>query len=330
MKIAVALRYADGRVLEGGLELIEQWKSEGESPFLWLDVLAPEADSIQNVLAGLPCHPLAIEDALRRVHPPKLEQFEDHVFILYKGLSNIGDNLEFTHQQVAFFVGNTFLVTLHVKASYGIDKAFNDANFMAQLRSPLKTALAVMRFSSDHYLRAVLDFEGKLTEMEDAIINEESTEKSAEQAMSQLMRYRSQLVKLRRSFNYHLRIADGLRNTEELSHALPNINDDWHSITDMHDRFERLHSLVNMYYEICSDLLDGYLNMSSHKLNNSMRILTVVTSIFVPLGFLAGLYGMNFEYIPELKMQYGYFYLLGAMASVTTAMLYWFYKKEWL
>ncbi|WP_304440923.1 CorA family divalent cation transporter, partial [Oleiphilus sp. HI0132] len=78
------------------------------------------------------------------------------------------------------------------------------------------------------------------------------------------------------------------------------------------------------------DLIDGYLSISAHQLNETMRVLTVITAVFVPLSFLAGLYGMNFDYIPELKVENGYFYLLAIMLSLSTGLVYWFKRKRWL
>ena len=85
-----------------------------------------------------------------------------------------------------------------------------------------------------------------------------------------------------------------------------------------------------MYYEICGDLVEGYISISSHELNTTMKILTIITAIFVPLSFLAGLYGMNFEHMPELQLQYGYFYALGAMATTALLLIYIFKRKRWL
>lgn len=85
-----------------------------------------------------------------------------------------------------------------------------------------------------------------------------------------------------------------------------------------------------MYHELCGDLLDGYLSISSHRLNNTMRVLTVITAVFVPLGFLAGVYGMNFDVMPELSKPYGYYVLLASMATIATALLGWFRFKKWI
>jgi magnesium transporter len=85
-----------------------------------------------------------------------------------------------------------------------------------------------------------------------------------------------------------------------------------------------------MYYEICGDLVEGYISISSHELNTTMKILTIITAIFVPLSFLAGLYGMNFENMPELRLRYGYFFALAAMASTAGLLVYVFKRKNWL
>ena len=98
----------------------------------------------------------------------------------------------------------------------------------------------------------------------------------------------------------------------------------------MLDKNERLSSLSQMYYELTGDLLDSMLSMASHKLNGTMRVLTVITAVFVPLSFIVGLYGMNFEYIPELKFKYGYFMVVGFMLTLSVSLISLFRFKKWL
>jgi magnesium transporter len=85
-----------------------------------------------------------------------------------------------------------------------------------------------------------------------------------------------------------------------------------------------------MYYDICGDLINGYMSVTSHQLSATMRVLTVITAIFVPLAFLAGIYGMNFENIPELKLEYGYYGLLGVMYVISIGLIVLFKRKRWL
>ena len=95
------------------------------------------------------------------------------------------------------------------------------------------------------------------------------------------------------------------------------------------EQFERIVSLSNLLNELSNDLMNGYLSLSSHRLNHIMKVLTVITCIFVPITFIAGIYGMNFEYMPELTNRYAYFTVLSIMVAVVTALLYYFRKKQW-
>jgi magnesium transporter len=191
-------------------------------------------------------------------------------------------------------------------------------------RSPAQLALRLMHASSGIYLEHILTFEDNLSDLEDELLL-----RGSDEMMRQLMSYKSRLVKLRRIFNYHESITAELRNGEyELfSDTQTGLE---HTLTDLHDRFERLNSLASLFYDICGDLIDGYLAVTSHQLNNTMRVLTVITAIFVPLSFLAGLYGMNFENIPELHTHDGYFVLLGVMAATATSLLLWFRRLRWV
>lgn len=93
---------------------------------------------------------------------------------------------------------------------------------------------------------------------------------------------------------------------------------------------ERFHSLADLYQNIINDLIEGYISLNAHHLNQIMKALTIVTVIFVPLTLLVGIYGMNFEYIPELKSEHGYFVLLGVMVAIALGLLLLFKRFRWL
>ena len=103
-----------------------------------------------------------------------------------------------------------------------------------------------------------------------------------------------------------------------------------HEFNDVYEHTERVASLTTLYKDLVDDLMNGYISITSHRLNQIMKVLTVVTVIFLPLTLMVGIYGMNFEYIPELKFQYAYFILLGVMATLVTALLLLFRKIRWL
>lgn len=101
-------------------------------------------------------------------------------------------------------------------------------------------------------------------------------------------------------------------------------------MTDVYEQQDRLDSLCTLYYQLASDLIEGYISVSSHRLNQIMRVLTIITAIFVPLSFLAGVYGMNFDHMPELHSRRGYITLLGIMGFTATVLLLTFRRKRWL
>jgi magnesium transporter len=103
-----------------------------------------------------------------------------------------------------------------------------------------------------------------------------------------------------------------------------------HEFNDLFEHTERLTSFTALYKELADDLMNGYISMSSHRLNQIMRVLTVVTVIFLPLTLLAGIYGMNFEYMPELNVKHAFFIMLGTMVAIVTGLLLLFRKMRWL
>jgi magnesium transporter len=308
----------------GGKELINEWQNNSDS-FLWLDLEGLDKDAEKKMLEDFGCHRLAIEDTQRERHPPKIELFNDYVFILYRGFVVHDDNLNFEHLQISMFIGHRILITCHPKSSIAINGLFNLESDKYLKRSPIHLALMIFNSSCGNYLKQLFSFEENLEKIEDQF-----QLSGNDQMMREITTYRSQLVKIRRTFNYHLDIGNTLNTILEDDETSLITSKEIHTVNDLRERLERLFSLSQMYYDICGDLIDGYMSITSHQLNATMRILTVITALFVPLTFLAGIYGMNFEYIPELKIQNGYFILLGVMLTVSVVLVAVFKRKKWL
>lgn len=305
------------------VEDIPSIETQTPASFTWIDLQSENVEVITSFLNRFSINSLAIEDALRKRHPSKVEFFDEHLFILYRGIKEVNDNISFDHQMLALFVQEGLLVTLHPAKSMGIQKTIATLPKLKDL-SPLKLALTIMKSASGVYLENLLNFDTVLNEKEELLENNAN-----DTVLKELTSYKAKLVKLIRTFNYHTAISEGLlKETESYAYFCKSQCE--HAIIDLEDRFNRLHSLAQMHYDICGDLIDGYLSISAHQLNDTMRILTVITAIFVPLGFLAGLYGMNFDYIPELKVEHGYFYLIGTMSLIAGSLVYFFKKRRWL
>jgi magnesium transporter len=323
MIIRTKLLGADGQLREGGQELLAHWQT-GQADTFWLDIEGELSGAIRTELIGLGLHQLAITDVERKRLPPKLEEFNNNTFILFRGIIQLDEDLVLTPQQIGFFVGEHFLVTIHRDESQSINRLWSESRDGYAHSSPGRLALQVMDYASDRYLQKILDFEAHLGEMEENLLSRPS-----DSVMAELVGYRSELRKLRRIFNYHNRLVEEIL-TEEPAFLGTGQAENRHLWRALADRCERLFSLTSMYYEICGDLVEGYISISSHELNTTMKILTIITAIFVPLSFLAGLYGMNFENMPELHLEHGYFFALGAMATTASVLVYIFKRKKWL
>ena len=323
MIIRTRLRDDEGQVHEGDLALLEQWGRVREGG-LWLDIEGEISDQLRSVLVDLGCHEVAINDMRRDRQPPKVHGFEDNTFILFRGIVQLDEYLNLIPQQIGLFVGDNYLVTVHRGTSLSINRAWAESAAAAAMPSPASVAVKIMYYAAGRYLDQILEFEAHLGELEDSLLSHPS-----DTVMTELVAYRSELRKLRRIFNYHNRLVE-----EILSGDYPQLGtgaDEQHHLwRGLLDRCERLYSLTSMYYEICGDLVEGYISISSHELNITMKILTIITAIFVPLSFLAGLYGMNFDHMPELHMRYGYFFALSAMAGIAVLLVYIFKRKNWL
>jgi magnesium transporter len=171
------------------------------------------------------------------------------------------------------------------------------------------------------YLEAMLQFEDRLADMEDAM-----QEKPNDELMRDLIAYQSRLRKLKRIFDYHERVIENLR-MDVPQRLIDEEGDIEHALQDLYERCERLHGLCSMYYDICGDLINGYLSLSSHAQSSTIRDLTVLTALFMPPTLIVGIYGMNFINMPELKWEYGYFFALGVIVAVSLITGLWAYRK---
>ncbi|WP_406609773.1 magnesium transporter CorA family protein [Agarivorans sp. JK6] len=309
--------------IQGDEQQIGPWL-EQEAGYIWIDIDLRSFShaKAEQLLKRFACHPLAIIDTFRPRHPPKIELFDEQIFMLYRGIQHCIGDLKFEHMQLAMFVGKNYLITLHDGQSQGIENLLQQP-FHKYLQHPLSLASRIMHSASTLYLNQLLEFEDQLSELE-----EQLSSHGDDQLLSTITRYKTDILRLNRIFSYHLSLSKKLLHLEQ-EQSVNHIAIDQPVLQDLHERFERLHSLSSMYYDICGDLVDGYLSISSHKLNNTMRVLTLITAIFVPLSFLAGIYGMNFEVIPELHHPNGYFILLGTMLLIAVSLIAIFKWKRW-
>jgi magnesium transporter len=307
----------------GGAELISEWQKSDDS-LIWVNLdESLSRQAIEPVAEVFGLHPLAVQDALRQRHPPKLEAFNGTTFLLLKGLSADVAELEYSTIQLAIFIGPRFLLTRHSAPSVSVTTLKQEltVNPVALQGGVEGLALRLCKILSGRYLKLLLGLEPRLEELEDEILVD-----TDDDILAELINKKTELKKLRRVFLYHQQIFRQLQDDAEFTVFRQRT----HELNDVYEQQERANSLAGLYYELSSDLVDGYLSVSAHRLNEIMKVLTIVAAIFIPLTFLAGIYGMNFDNMPELHSTVGYFVVLVVMAVIAIALLVLFRRKRWL
>jgi magnesium transporter len=283
----------------------------------WVDFYKATEDEIRLLGKFFHFHPLSIEDCVENVERPKIDFYDSYMFVVLHGIHQ--QTLE--PEELDLFVNEKGIVTFHKNAIRDLNNIWLRIKKDDSLK---KGPMKIMHQLTD---KLVDDFFPPVYHLEDLLnqIEENNKNKSINELMKELFSIRSQLSKIRRTIipmrDLMYRIISSNRLNEMKEEDL--------YFYDVYDHLLKLVEMTEANRELAADIRDSYLSYNSNRMNTIMMTLTVISSIFMPLTFIAGIYGMNFEYMPELKMKYGYYIVLGVMALIGTGMLYIFYKMGW-
>ena len=311
----------NGTAQVGGKELLNQWQNEPDS-WIWVDLYDEPADAEQAFLSEhFALDNGAVIEAQRARHPPSFEIFNNYIYLLLKPLDAESDDLDFNTLQLAMFAGEPFLVTRHSKESPYLEKLWrNLVQNNADGESPMSVVAAMCRRVAQRYGKVLLDLEQRLDVIEDELFDS-----STDSLMRELVSYNTSLRKMHRILAYHVDVFEKLK-----LHLNKTDNNQHSEFDDIYAIIERFNSLSSLYQSVITDLIEAYISLNGHRLNQIMKVLTIVTVVFVPLTLLVGIYGMNFENMPELKNEHGYYILLSTMTGIAALLLYLFRRMRWL
>lgn len=293
--------------------------SEKEIAWYWVDFEAPTDEEIALLSTQFHFHSLCIEDCTGNLlERPKVDYYETYNFFVFHALSE--DSLEPT--EVDLFVGGNYVVSFCRSRRAELEGARRKVVSTAGKKAlgSAYIAYVVLDKIVDSYFPAVYRTEDALDE-----INTQATGRRLQDLIGRVFEIRTELLKLRHIVDSMKELLYRILNSEHLQ----GFHENRRYLNDIYDHLLRLSDIIESNREVTADVRDNYLSVNSNKMNRIMMFLTIVTSLFIPLTFIVGVYGMNFDYMPELRWKYGYFLVLGIMALVFVLMLLWFKRKGW-
>lgn len=269
-------------------------------------------------------HPLVLEDILNTHQRPKFEEYDSYLYIVLKGLMAEEEKFSVNYEQISILVFDNFVITFKEK----IDDLFLPV--MQRIRGSKGRFISM---GADYLTHSIMDIVvdqnfllvDALADTIDAIEDEILSHPTVE-TLNSLQAVKREVIYMRR-YTSPLRelLSSLLRSESRIIKESTRIY-----FRDVLDHVLRVSEAIDSYRDILSNLLDIYNSSISNKMNEVMKVLTVFASIFIPLTFLVGIYGMNFEYMPELKWRWAYPALWVVFVAITVSLLVYFKKKKWL
>ncbi|OGX61520.1 MAG: magnesium and cobalt transport protein CorA, partial [Paenibacillus sp. RIFOXYA1_FULL_44_5] len=285
-------------------DLYLQALSEPHIEWYWVDFSAPSEEEMKLLENYFHFHPLAVEDCLHSLQRPKLDYYEDYNFFAFHALNQ--QTLD--SDEVDLFVGNRFLISVHRMPLLEVEEIWQRVEDIKEIKSkgPSYLIYLIMDKIVDQYFPAVYQIEDQLDKL-----NQSQEKMPIRMLIDHVFDTRAELLKLRKIVSSMrdllYRILNSTHIDENKEHRL--------YFTDIHDHLLKLSEMIDANREITADMRDSYLSINSNRMNTIMTTLTVITSIFIPLTFVTGIYGMNFAYMPELSWRIGYFIVLLVMGA---------------
>ncbi|MBE9582934.1 magnesium transporter CorA [Mucilaginibacter sp. JRF] len=298
--------------------MLRQLATKKDNDFEWIDIYEPQHDEIHETAEKYNLHEELLDDSLQPDHLPKYEQMENYAFIIFRIHTDTkareADTVQQLTHKIAIFYAKDFIVTIHRKPHKLIDTLAEEvkkgkcSSTFHLLNNIIKACLLTYDDPSNHLSRSLEYYEEQIF-------------------------LRTRKAPLLKGMYFLKRKVDLIRRMLMLAYdIIDNIDAEEGDVNtrDTRDLYVRLQSIYDTLSENINHLLNLYFNVSAQRTNETVRILTVFSVFFMPLTFIVGIYGMNFEFMPELHEKFGYPGVLAVMVIITVLIYFWFRRKGWL
>ncbi len=324
------MAYGPDRVVERTIAEVDELRAfVGQWPVCWVNVDGlGDRSTLERLAAIFGLHPLAMEDVVNTHQRAKVDQYGDLTFVVTH-MVELGDHFE--AEQVSLFLGSNFVITFQERPGWDCLEPVRDRirRHVLRMRDAGSGHLAysILDAVIDHYFPVLEAYGERLEVLEDSIVGQPDRGTIAE-----VHAVKRELLELRRAI-WPQREAINVLVRDDI----PHVNTETRLyLRDVYDHAVRIIDLVETHREVCSDLMDLYLSSISNRMNEVMKVLTVISTIFIPLTFIVGVYGMNFNTsaspwnMPELNWYLGYPLCLSLMAGITAGQFLFFKRKGWI
>jgi len=296
-----------------------------QSAVVWVDMEKPNETDERVLLDVFHFHPLTVEDCRENRHYPKVEEFNGYIYFIVHGVTADISPDRFNTIELDGFLGPNYVITYH----HDMFRSIN--NVKQQLRT---TPIACQRGAPfllhqildqivDYYSPVLDDFDDRIDKLEDDIF---TLRRPNNEILSEIMDLKRSVLRLRRISGKQMDILHRMSRGE--FSLIPEEMRPFYR--DVYDHLVRVVDLAENYRDLISGSLEAYLSVVSNRLNEIMKVLTIFSAVMLPLTFIAGVYGMNFDNMPELHSRYGYYAVWILMSIVAVGMLLFFKRRGWI
>jgi len=320
------IEYGATHFQEKSIETVEEsFPSKDEPSVTWVNITGlHDLDVIEKVGKHFNLHPLILEDIVNTGQRPKMEDYEGYLFAVLKMLRYDQEEDQVNAEQVGLVVGPNYLLSFQESPEDVFDpvrERLRKGKGRSRKAGSDYLAYALVDAIVDEYFLILEIFGEKIESME-----EELVANATRQTLQRIHDMKREMIFFRKQV-WPLRELIGALSKGEspLVHESTSIY-----LRDVHDHTIQIIDTIESFRDMLSGMIDMYLSTISNKMNEIMKVLTIIATIFIPLTFVAGIYGMNFRYMPELEWRWGYFMALGVMLVIAVLLLSFFKKRKWL
>jgi magnesium transporter len=316
-----------------GAELVEEGFTveqlpdllKNENDVIWVDMESPTEADDQVLLNVFNFHPLTVEDCRENRHYPKIEEFPGYVYLIVHGVRADTSPDHFNTIELDAFLGPNYVITYHhdmFRSINNVKQLIRTSHITCKRGAPF-LLYQILDQIVDFYSPVLDDFDERIDKLEDDIFNLKSSNNAI---LAEIMDLKRGVLRLRRISSKQMEVfyrmsRGGIALIDQ--QMLP-------FYRDIYDHLIRVTDLAENYRDLIGGALEAYLSVISNRMNEIMKVLTIFSAIMLPLTFIAGVYGMNFEHMPELSTHYGYFVVWGIMLVVAVGMLGLFWRAGWI